>query len=493
MSIICAYTVPHPPLAVPQVGRGREDGIESTLAAYRTVAREVAGLCPETIVISSPHAPLYRDYLQISSGPSASGTFAQFNAPRPVYEVVYDEAFVKALAKAAEAEALDAGCEGRQTRELDHGTLVPLHFLKEAWGEVHGEGAGARPFPKVVRIGLSGLSPLEHYRLGELIQRTARELGRRVVYIASGDCSHKLTEDGPYGFAPEGPVFEHELENWLADADFLGLLTCDPELAERAAECGLRSFQIMAGALDRTSVEAEVLSHEGPFGVGYLVSRLQPAGVEGADGDRAFAERYDEAEAERMRERLVHEGVLCSLARASIEAYVRGRERIEPADVLDAILEEKGGDAEKRAALEELLERPAACFVSLKEHGQLRGCIGTLAPTKADLAHEICGNAISAACADPRFPHVRADELGELVLDVDVLSEPEPVDFLTDLDPAVYGVIVSAADGRRGVLLPDLAGVDTVEEQVAIAARKGGIDPRSERLFLERFTVERHL
>ncbi len=488
MPVLCAYTVPHPPLAVPGVGRGREEGISSTLAAYRQVGREVAELHPEVIVISSPHAPMYRDYLQISSGKGATGTFSQFGCPRPVYKAKYDQEFAEALAKAAEAQGLAAGLEGRQVADLDHGTLVPLHFLQAAWDEAR-EGR----FPKIVRIGLSGLSPLEHYRLGQLVQHVAAELGRRVVYVASGDCSHKLAEDGPYGFAPEAPKFERDLEEWLANADFLGLLTCDPELAERAAECGLRSFQIMAGALDATSVEPEILSHEGPFGVGYLVSRMRPAGVERADDSRRFAARYEGAQAEAQAARVASEGALCALARASLCAYVRDRVRIEPGEALETILEERGGDAEERARLEELLATPHACFVSLKKHGELRGCIGTLAPARADLAHEICANAISAATADPRFPHVRADELGQLVLDVDVLSEPEPVDFLTDLDPAVYGVIVSAADGRRGVLLPDLAGVDTIEEQVAIAARKGGIDPAHERLFIQRFTVERHL
>ena len=488
MPVLCAYTVPHPPLAVPGVGRGREEEISATLAAYEQVGREVAALHPDTIVISSPHAPMYRDYLQISNGRGATGTFSQFGCPRPVYKVSYDQEFVKALARAAEAEGLAAGCEGRQVADLDHGTLVPLHFLQKAWKE---DGSGH--FPKIVRIGLSGLSPLAHYELGQLVQHVAAELGRRVVYIASGDCSHKLAEDGPYGFAPEAPEFEEKLEEWLSSADFLGLLACDPELAERAAECGLRSFQIMAGALDATSVEGEILSHEGPFGVGYLVSRMQPAGEERADGSRRFAARYEEAEAEAQAKRMADEGVLCALARASLSAYVREKSRIEPVDVLEGILEAHGGDAEERARLEALLEKPGACFVSLKEHGELRGCIGTLTPTRADLAHEICANAISAATADPRFPHVKPHELGELVLDVDVLSEPEPIDFLTELDPKVYGVIVSAEDGRRGVLLPDLAGVDTVEEQVAIAARKGGIDAMSERLFIERFTVERHL
>jgi AmmeMemoRadiSam system protein A len=133
--------------------------------------------------------------------------------------------------------------------------------------------------------------------------------------------------------------------------------------------------------------------------------------------------------------------------------------------------------------------RRAACFVSLKKHGELRGCIGTLEPAERDLAGEIARNARSAALHDPRFHRVRLDELDDLTCSVDVLSPSESC-AAADLDPATYGVIV-AADVRRGVLLPDLPGVDTVEEQVDIALQKAGIG-RAEAFTLERFTVARY-
>lgn len=131
----------------------------------------------------------------------------------------------------------------------------------------------------------------------------------------------------------------------------------------------------------------------------------------------------------------------------------------------------------------------AACFVSLKKHGALRGCIGTLEPAEADLCAEIARNAHSAAFRDPRFHRVRSDELPELTCSVDVLSPSEPC-TTADLDPAVYGVIVLAGF-RRGVLLPDLQGVDTVEQQVDIALQKAGIGP-GEEFSVERFTVTRY-
>lgn len=133
--------------------------------------------------------------------------------------------------------------------------------------------------------------------------------------------------------------------------------------------------------------------------------------------------------------------------------------------------------------------RRAACFVSLKKHGELRGCIGTLEPAAADLGAEIARNARSAAFHDPRFHRVRADELAELACSVDVLSPSAPC-AAADLDPSVYGVIVLAGF-RRGVLLPDLQGVDTAQQQLDIALQKAGIGP-GEAFTLERFTVTRY-
>jgi AmmeMemoRadiSam system protein A len=233
----------------------------------------------------------------------------------------------------------------------------------------------------------------------------------------------------------------------------------------------------MAGALDRTPVSSELLSFEDKLGVGYGVGAFEPTGAAGSDPTRDFGEQYRAWHEGDMARRKAAEDPYVALARASLETYVRDGSRIEPPEGLP----------------DELAHRRAGAFVSLKVAGELRGCIGTILPTQADLAHEICANAISAGTRDPRFEPVSADELGELVYDVDVLGEPEPVGGTDELDPTRYGVIVSTRDGRRGLLLPDLDGVDTVEEQVSIAARKGGIDLRGDEVSLERFEVVRHL
>ncbi|MGQ9474863.1 MAG: AmmeMemoRadiSam system protein A [Actinomycetota bacterium] len=164
-----------------------------------------------------------------------------------------------------------------------------------------------------------------------------------------------------------------------------------------------------------------------------------------------------------------------TLARAAIEKWVRERKVLDP------------GPREK---LPEELQGRAGAFVSLKKGGELRGCIGTFQPTRENLAEEIVSNAISAATRDPRFPPVTTDELPELEISVDVLSDPEPVEDLSELDPRTYGVIVQSG-GRLGLLLPDLEGVDTVEQQLDIARRKAGIGAH-EPIHVYRFTVQRH-
>ena len=150
-------------------------------------------------------------------------------------------------------------------------------------------------------------------------------------------------------------------------------------------------------------------------------------------------------------------------------------------------LPENGGDVVPSA----LWKERRACFVSIKQKdGELRGCIGTILPTRRSIAEEIMENAVSASVRDPRFSPVRTEELDRLEISVDVLTEPERIDSRKELDVRRYGVIVSSGH-KRGLLLPDLDGVDTVDEQISIAMRKGGITSR-DAVTLERFEVIRH-
>ncbi len=460
MAVLGAFLVPHPPIILPEIGRGEEKKIQKTIGAYREAARRAAELRPETVVLTSPHATAYSDYFHISPGETARGDFARFGAPEVALSARYDAALAEKISEIAAERGLPAGTQGERDAALDHGTLIPLRFLQEAF-------SGFR----IVRIGLSGLSPVEHYRLGKCIAQAAGALGRRVVFVASGDLSHRLKEDGPYGFAPQGPEFDSRVTKAMAEGDFLELLTFAPALCERAGECGLRSFQIMAGALDGLAVRPELLSYEGPFGVGYGVAAFA---VEGADDARRFDLLLEAGERARLEAARAGEDACVRLARLSLETYVKtGRYAKLPPDLP-----------------QELLGRRAGAFVSLKKFGRLRGCIGTVDAQTPSLAEEILENAVSAGTRDPRFPRVTREELPELSYSVDVLGEPEKINSAAELDVKRYGVIVRSGS-RRGLLLPDLEGVDTPEEQLAIAMRKGRIR-QGEPVTLERFEVVRH-
>ena len=462
MPMLGAALTPHPPVLLPEVGKGREREISATGNAMRQAAGEVARWKPEVLIVSSPHTILYGDYFHIAPGSGAAGSMAAFGAPQVRMEVQYDAPLRAEIIRRAESAGLQAGTLGQRDPSLDHGVLIPLYFLRKA-------GVTC----PIVRMGLSGFSALDHYRLGQCVAQAVETLGRRAVFVASGDLSHKLKADGPYGFAPEGPVFDEAVTKAMASGNFPDFLTMDPSLCERAAECGLRSFQIMAGALDGLAVQPRLLSHEGTFGVGYGVA-LFP--VTGRDDTRRYAAACERIHKERLAARRAKEDPWVRLARLSLET------RIRQGQVLQALPEDLPA---------ELTEQAAGAFVSLHKEGRLRGCIGTTAPTEENVAKEIVQNAVAAGTRDPRFPPVRPDELEELEYSVDVLDQPEPVDSPAQLDPKTYGVIVSYGC-KRGLLLPDLDGVDTVEEQVDIARRKGGIredDPYT----LQRFKVVRHV
>ena len=153
MGIIAGFMVPHPPMIVPDIGRGSEAQVEETTRAYERVADEIAALCPETIVITSPHSIMYADWFHVSPGGKAAGSFAAFRAPNVRFEEEYDTELVAELCRLCKEEDFPAGTEGERDSSLDHGTMVPLWFIRNKY-----KGG------KIVRIGLSGLPLTAHYR-----------------------------------------------------------------------------------------------------------------------------------------------------------------------------------------------------------------------------------------------------------------------------------------------------------------------------------------
>ena len=227
----------------------------------------------------------------------------------------------------------------------------------------------------------------------------------------------------------------------------------------------------MAGALDRMEVKARRLSYEGPFGVGYGICTYETGG---RDLKRNFEDQYQEQERKRIMKQRQQEDEYVQLARKTVEEYVRTGKKIR-------IPEGLPGDMQ---------DRRAGVFVSIKKEGRLRGCIGTIRAVCPSIAEEIIENGVSAASRDPRFAPIEPEELDKLTITVDVLGDTEKIDSPDKLDVKRYGVVVKKGY-RKGLLLPNLEGVDTVEEQIAIAKQKAGIGEQ-EKAELERFEVVRH-
>lgn len=443
--------VPHPPLIVPDIGKGSEKKVQKTIDSYEKVATEIAALSPDTIVISSPHSVMYYDYFHISPGEKTVGDFSMFDAPQVSFSESYDSELVKEIEKIAESENFPAGTKAERDPALDHGTMVPLYFIRKVY-----KGG------KIVRVGLSGLSYEAHYRLGEIIKEASQKLNRKIVFVASGDLSHKLQEYGPYGFAKEGPEYDERIMDVCSRAAFGELFDFDEDFCSRAAECGHRSFVIMAGVLDGILVKATKYSHEDITGVGYGICSFYPMGEKKESDDKTIMRSMDESDE------------YVKLARKTIETFIKENIKICLPNDLP----------------KDMTDKRAGAFVSIHKYGQLRGCIGTILPTTGCVGEEIIQNAISASTSDPRFPAITENELSALEISVDVLGEPEDIPSPDYLDVKKYGVIVTKGF-KRGLLLPDLDGVDTVEDQIAIAKRKAGIG-YDEDVKLQRFEVIRH-
>ena len=430
--MISAVIMPHPPIARPLVGRGEEKKIQQTLDAYRAASRQIAEDAPETIVIISPHNIFFRDAFYISPGETYTDSLARFGAPGDRVSIPYDTELRDEIVRLCDEKGIPTVSSTRYAGEPDHGSLIPLLFLSEVYTDY-----------RVVRIAPSMLSDETLMEMGRIIERAAAHLGRRMTLIASGDLSHKLLPEGPYGYVKEGPEFDTKVTEMMRTGNLKAFREFSPDFRDRCAECGLPGFIMLSGALESYHVQPDFLSYEGTFGVGYAVC--------------TFA----------------IEDACVRLAKDSLEKYIRTRTVLKRPDGLP----------------EWMVTQRAGTFVSLHKHGDLRGCIGTISPWSDCVADEIIALAIEAGTRDPRFYPVTADELPDLEYNVDVLSEAEPAER-DQLDARRYGVIVTLG-GRRGLLLPDLEGVDTPGQQISIALQKAGIRP-DEPYRLERFTVERH-
>jgi AmmeMemoRadiSam system protein A len=469
-----AVLMPHAPVLVPTVGGRRGNQAAASVKAMTEAARRLVESGPEAVVIISPHTPRRRGAFGIWAGGRVSGSLAQFAAPETVVDLPADEALAGMIAEEAGSRGLeiwrfgdspreiasaaspaDTGMVILRGKELDHGAVVPLwHLAAAGW---HG--------PTVV-MGLNYPGEGGLAEMGAAIAAAARRAGRRLAVLASGDMSHRLQAGAPAGFHPRAGEFDGAFIACLRAGDYRRLLNLDPELQDLAAEDAVDSTVVVVAAVDWDATGHEVLSYEGPFGVGYGVAILYRATPEKATAGDAVTGACASDKVEGGQG-------LAGVAWRSIEAALRG------------------GEGRTEMAAEGILGERHGVFVTLfGPDRELRGCVGTLKPKFGNLVEETWHVARDAAFRDGRFAPVRAGELAGLRCEVSVILGLEDVASPAELDPGRYGVVVTADDGRRGVLLPAISGIETVEEQLAIARRKAGIG-EGEPVRLQRFVVKK--
>jgi MEMO1 family protein len=271
MSLVGCFVTPHPPLIIPEVGGAELARVDATVKAMLAVGEEAKRLDPDTIVLLSPHSPLARSQMGVSLASSYHGSMSFFRAPHVTLEAESDQGLAKSISDEAAMHGIPvtATASPGEVVDLDHGAFVPLHYLM---------GALTRPV-KLVLLSFSYLSMEEHVRFGEAVGRVLLSHPQRIVYVASADLSHRLLPGAPAGYDPRAAQFDNAVAETFARGDWEALMSIDAGLVHAAGECGYRSLAVLSGVINSVessggSARNHLLSYEGPFGVGYLVGKV---------------------------------------------------------------------------------------------------------------------------------------------------------------------------------------------------------------------------
>jgi MEMO1 family protein len=441
--LVSAAFMPHPPILVPGVGEGRESEAAETLKGIEKVVEQATKDQPQTVIVITPHGNPRGRLMTLSENDDLKGDFSMFGHPGIKLGFQNNSALIEKLMQTAKLKGVSVNTANHS---LDHGALVPLYFLSRSLTDF-----------KVVHIAIGWASPATIYDSGRLLQTALESFDERFMLLASGDLSHRLKENGPYGYHPEGPVFDRMVTEAFANSKLPALIDIPDKTIDSAGQCGLAPFLLAAGMLEGYRIRTALHSYEGPFGVGYLTA-------------------YTSVEKDAAQ----HPSI--ELAKESIKMYVNEGRMLR----FEAFRITKPDHSFLRFAG----QAAAGAFVSLHVDGKLRGCIGTISAVQYNLGEEIIHNAIQAAACDPRFVPVTSNEIPNLAIKVDVMGEMEPIEDPSLLDVQSYGVMIES-DCRRGLLLPALEGINTVEEQLTVAKAKAGIG-KDEPCKMYRFKVTRY-
>lgn len=260
-----ASICPHPPIIIPTIGKPADlKQVSKTTEGMEKLSKKFGKANPKTAIVISPHGPLDPNRFTISNSPTLTGHFYPFGDFKTELIFKNDLSLVKKIRKEADKASIPLRVADIKT--LDHGALVPLFYLSKGVPNI-----------KVVSVTFSFLDVETHFKFGKTLQKliSGGQSSGSYGVVASGDLSHRLTPDAPAGFSPRGKEFDEKIVKLLKEKDVKGILNLDKTLLEEAGECGYRSILILLGVLDGINWKPEILSYEGPFGVGYMVANLK--------------------------------------------------------------------------------------------------------------------------------------------------------------------------------------------------------------------------
>jgi len=260
MPIVYSAIVPHPPLLIPAIGKENIETIKNTAEAYKKLEENLYVHRAETIVIISPHGLIMPNSFTMNLSPEFFIAFEEFGDLVTKAKLSGDIGLAYKIRESLETKA---PLQLISEPNLDHGSGVPLWLLTQNLKQV-----------KIIPIYYSGLNLEAHFKFGQLLKKELTQHKERIAVIASGDLSHRLTKEAPAGYSRQGAKFDKKLVELIKTKKTPDILRLDEKLINDAGECGLKSIVMLLGILDGIKYEPQILSYEGPFGVGYLVANF---------------------------------------------------------------------------------------------------------------------------------------------------------------------------------------------------------------------------
>jgi len=263
MPLVFSAISPHPPVLIPEIGKDNLKKISKTEEAMKKLEQEFYASKPESILVISPHGQIFDDAFNINLSADYSANFKEFGDFGLELKFKSDYLSIQEI-RAADETHKAVPITLTSQNELDHGFSVPLYYLTQHLKNI-----------PLIPVTYSGLDLQKHFEFGQFLYRQLAKINKRFGVLASGDLSHRLTKDAPGGYSAKGKEFDKKLAELVKKKDIKGILNIDPKLRQEAGECGLRSIAILLGMIESLNTKTEILSYEGPFGVGYMVCNFR--------------------------------------------------------------------------------------------------------------------------------------------------------------------------------------------------------------------------